>query len=336
MINYTKIEQEIQKHAQDWLKNGDIKYFIGYEQGENSIIARPIFIDKSKDVKRLIWSPGCIHNLTRYLIDEIKKKPKKGEEPDNRPIGIVVKPCDSKTIVELIKENILPRERVKIVGVIGGNSINPKKLDVFLQQIPREKRKNVQIEEKEDTYVIKYDGGQLKAPKEELMADKCKVCIVHKPTIFDVLVGEEHKEFQTDEFVDIKELEEMSLEERWEYWKKQMEKCVRCYACKEGCALCYCQECIFDRVKPYKWNEKSVELPENIYYHLIRAMHLAGRCIDCGECERSCPMGIPIRQLNRFLLKRAKKRFKVNPGMNTEDKSMFGTYDLKDTEEEIW
>ena len=336
MIDYTKIQNDIQKQAEEWLKKGEIKYLIGYEKGENSNIARPVFIYKPEEVKRLTWGPGCVHNLTRYLVDEMKKKPKRGEEPDDRPIGIVVKPCDSKTIVELIKENIVPRERVKIIGVIGGNSIDSKKLDKALQKLPLGKRTNVKIQEKEKEYVIKHDGGELKVPKEELMADKCKVCIVHKPTVSDKIVGEEHKEFQTDEFVDLKDLEKMSLEERWDYWKKQMEKCVRCYACKEGCALCYCQECIFDRVKPYKWNEKSVKLPENVFYHIIRAMHLAGRCVDCGECERACPMGIPIRQLNRFLLKRAKERFKVNPGINPEDKSMFATFDLKDSEEEIW
>jgi len=69
---------------------------------------------------------------------------------------------------------------------------------------------------------------------------------------------------------------------------------------------------------------------------MVRAMHLAGRCVDCEECERVCPMDIPIRKLNRFLIMRGKERFKVTPGINVDDKPMFGTYDLEDPGEEIW
>ena len=75
---------------------------------------------------------------------------------------------------------------------------------------------------------------------------------------------------------------------------------------------------------------------ENTFYHLLSAMHIAGRCIDCCECQRVCPMGIPIRELNRFLIKRAKDRFKVFSGINKDDKPMFGTYDVDDPGDGIW
>lgn len=336
MTDYPALENEIRKHAREWLESGAVKYVVGYERGAYSTIARPGIFYKPEDVERLIWDPTCVNNLTKILVEEIQYKPKRGEEPDLRPVGIVVKPCDSKTIIELIKENIVPRERVKIIGAISLGSINPDKLEKAVQSIPAGKLKNLKIVQEGEDFVVKYDGGELKVPRDGVLNDKCKVCKNHNPVIHDVFIGTKVEHHEQDDYDDLKEIEAMSEDERYQYWKEQLSRCVRCYACRDTCPLCYCVECVFDKTKPFNWNEKTVDLPENFFYHMVRAMHLAGRCIDCGECERACPMDIPIRKLNRILLKQAKERFKIYPGMNIEDDVMFGSYDTDDPGEGIW
>ncbi len=334
--DYAATTEEIRQTARKWLKEGTVRMVIGYTGGTGPM-ARPIVIFKPEEADQLVWDPTCIDNLSRVLVAEIKVKPPRGQKPDTRPIGVVLKACDTKSVVELIKENIVQRERVKIIGIRSPGSVDPAKLDVALRQVPVKERKNVQVTMKGGQFILDHPGGSVTVPEADLIATKCQVCVTHNPVISEVVVGTDIPEpVQADKFADLEELEAMPPEKRWAFWQDHMARCVRCYACKSACSLCYCEECVFEREKPYRWIEKSVNLKENAFYHLVRAMHLAGRCVDCGECERSCPVAIPLRHLNRYLQKRSKERFKVFPGMNVEAAAMFGSYDVDDPQGEIW
>lgn len=291
---YKELEGEIRKEVNRWFQEDEIDYLIGYEKGTHPWYSRPVFIDDPSDTDKLVWNPGCVNNLTHFLVEGIKKEAES-------TIGIMVKPCDSRSLVELMKENIVPRERAKIVGLACEGVIDPEKEE-----------------------------------REEELADRCQVCTTREPIIAEVTFGQVEEEKSPDEFEDIEELGKMELGKRAEYWEEELSKCVQCYGCREVCPLCYCEECIFDREKPYKWNEKSSTLANKMFYHISRAMHLAGRCADCRECERACPMDIPLSKINRYLTKRVKERFDVRAGMDLEEESLFTSYEEKDPEEIIW
>ena len=62
----------------------------------------------------------------------------------------------------------------------------------------------------------------------------------------------------------------------------------------------------------------------------MRAFHLAGRCIDCNECERVCPVNIPLSLLNRKLGKEVEELFNFRAGIDAETPMPFSTFDKEE------
>lgn len=95
-------------------------------------------------------------------------------------------------------------------------------------------------------------------------------------------------------------LEGMSQEERRAFWQGELDKCIRCDACRRICYGCFCPTCIFESGDP-KWISGRKDTAEKLFYHAVRAYHLAGRCTGCGECARACPTGVRLDIINLAL-----------------------------------
>ena len=79
-------------------------------------------------------------------------------------------------------------------------------------------------------------------------------------------------------------------------WMYEFQKCLKCYGCRDICPVCFCKECSLEHGDLVETGGVPPEVP---LFHLIRAVHMAGRCIDCGLCEDACPVDIPLRLLYR-------------------------------------
>ncbi len=126
-------------------------------------------------------------------------------------------------------------------------------------------------------------------------------------------------------------LNKLSPEERFAYWQKELSKCIKCYACRQACPLCYCTRCTVEVNQP-QWIPVQSNPHGNMEWHILRAMHLAGRCISCGECGRVCPVGIPCHLLTMQLADQVNNYFHVHAGTSEKMSSVLSTFEPNDKE----
>jgi formate dehydrogenase subunit beta len=109
----------------------------------------------------------------------------------------------------------------------------------------------------------------------------------------------------------VAQYQRMSLEERRAFWKQQFLKCIKCYGCRNICPECFCESCALE--DPL-WVERGVLAPPFPMYHLIRAMHMSGRCVACRQCELACPAHIPLTVLYDLIRRDVKELLGYVPG----------------------
>ncbi|HEY5511986.1 MAG TPA: hypothetical protein VIK10_13265 [Prolixibacteraceae bacterium] len=136
------------------------------------------------------------------------------------------------------------------------------------------------------------------------------------------------------EQVILSKIEAMNREERWKFWMEEMSQCVKCYACRAACPLCYCSKCVVEVNRPQWINPWPAPLA-NMEWHINRAMHMVGRCTACGACGDACPVGIPIDLITRKMMEDLAPEFDYIPGFPVKKGNALSTWKLDDREQFI-
>ncbi len=162
---------------------------------------------------------------------------------------------------------------------------------------------------------------------------RCQACDVRKPRFADEIVGQpaETTEAPKGRGQALDALLAAFPAERMDYWAGEFSRCMKCYACRQACPLCYCERCIADKNRPIAI-DTSPTLKGNFAWHITRAFHLAGRCVGCDACTRACPAGIDLSLLNLSVARAAESHFGVRAGTDPRAEPLIGSFSLQDKE----
>jgi formate dehydrogenase subunit beta len=282
--------------AKELLEEGTVNRVIGWEKGLFDYDITPAIFTGAKQLNtKFVYNVFCAANVSKYMVKESTKEGK---------ILAFMKPNDTYSFNELIKEHRVKRENVYIIGIPCNEEI------------------------KEVDGKIAEDAGP------------CEYCLGKKHIVYDELIGVDPDTDVADpdlqnahRFDEVKELEAKSVDDRYTFWRKELSKCIRCNACRNVCPACTCIQCIFDNPHSGVQQRVAADSFEENQFHIIRAYHVAGRCTDCGECSRVCPENIPLHLLNRKFIKDIDEMYGVyQAGASLDEKAPLVNYTQTDVD----
>ena len=309
------MQEKLIEKAKSLLADGKVQKVLGWKKGLfDEDITPAVFTSAEELDKDFVFNKYCKANLSKYLVKitreiEVKKSttrmnntmakqrdPNAQDAPIPSEVVLVfLKPSDTYSFTQLLKENRITREDVYAVGVPCQDTL---------------------------------DGGEL-----------CESCTGKKHVSCDELLGVNENEEaspNTKRMEEVSKLEAMTSEQRFEFWRNELSRCIRCNACRNVCPACTCEKCVFDNNALYTTQKVAETNFEENLFHIIRAWHVAGRCTDCGECSRVCPQNIPLYLLNRKFIKDINEIYgEYQAGADMESKPAMITFKEDDAEPSI-
>ncbi|MDE5764585.1 MAG: 4Fe-4S dicluster domain-containing protein [Ruminococcus sp.] len=316
------MQEAMIKRAVQLLADGTVNRVMGWKRGEFVYDITPAVFTTAEELEKdFVCDDFTQANLSKYLVKESRKEGK---------ILAFLKPCDTYSFNQLVKEHRIIRENVYVIGIPGGPKLDIEKI----------KAKGItgilSVENENYTLKIETIYGTETMPFSEAVSGKCSGCKSKKHVAYDELIGDDGEVLDSNRFDMVAKLENMTSQERFDFWRGELSKCIRCNACRNVCPACTCENCVFDNPKSGIDQKAAADSFEEKMFHIIRAFHVAGRCTDCGECSRVCPQNIPLHLLNRKFIKDINELYgEYQAGADTTSRAPLNNYNADDCEPSV-
>ena len=318
------MQKVMKEKAIAMLESGAVKKVIGWQIGEFAYDITPAVFETAEEIeKNFVYDDFCGANVSKYVMKEQKKSDDK--------ILVFLKPCDTYSFNQLTAEYKIKRENVYVIGISCEGKADVSKIrEAGIDGITG-------IESDGENYIVKTIYGDETIAKKDALAERCLTCKSKKLTVYDEIIGTDG-EVNTDcgRFDLVEKLENMTADERFEFWRGELSRCIRCNACRNVCPACTCEQCVFDNPNSGIAQKAADDSFEENMFHIIRAFHVAGRCTDCGECSRVCPQGIPLHLFNRKFIKDINEFYgDFQAGADSETKGPLTDFTFDDVEPSV-
>ena len=100
--------QELIKRAKELLADGTVARVLGWKAGDLAFNPEPAYFETPESLEDFVYDGFCGANLSKYMIEASRLEGK---------TMVCLKPCDTYSFNQLLKEHRVDREKAYIVGV---------------------------------------------------------------------------------------------------------------------------------------------------------------------------------------------------------------------------